>query len=141
MRSTQARKRAGRPLWRFASTFVFSLVSAAGALVSSPPPKFPQFSDTLARSFSMSGGETTWSHTRPRSSAIDEMRLPYASSSSESVQMSREQTLVASSSTFIRCVFANSEKMLFGWSEEIGCLSLSGRLPSMIAGCARSVES
>ena len=48
---------------------------------------------------------------------------------------------MASSSTFIRCVFANSEKMLFGWSEEIGCLSFSGRLPSMIAGCARSVES
>ena len=31
--------------------------------------------------------------------------------------------------------------MLFGWSEEIGCLSRSGRLPSMIAGWARSVES
>src|SRR5918993_495776 len=48
---------------------------------------------------------------------------------------------VASSLTFIRWVLANSAKMLFGWSEEIGCLSFAGRSPSMIAGCARSVES
>ena len=52
----------------------------------------------------MSGGETTCSHTRPRSSDIDEMRLPYDSSGRVSSQRSREQTVVASSSTFIRCV-------------------------------------
>ena len=57
------------------------------------------------------------------------------------MQMSREQIDVASSETFMRCVLANSEKMLFGWSEEVGSLSSDGRLPSMIAGCARSVES
>ena len=57
------------------------------------------------------------------------------------MQMSREHTEVASSETFIRCVLPNSEKMLFGWSPEIGWWSCSGRLPSMIAGCARSVES
>ena len=57
------------------------------------------------------------------------------------MQMSREQMDVASSETFMRCVLANSEKMLFGWSEEVGSLSSDGRLPSMIAGCARSVES
>jgi hypothetical protein len=49
--------------------------------------------------------------------------------------------VVASSETFSRCVFANSEKMLFGWSAEVGRWSFSGRLPSMIAGWARSVES
>ena len=57
------------------------------------------------------------------------------------MQMSREQIEVASSETFIRCVLANSEKMLFGWSDDVGSLSSEGRLPSMIAGCARSVES
>ena len=57
------------------------------------------------------------------------------------LQSLREQTLVASSDTFRRWVFANSEKMLFGWSAEVGSLSLSGRFPSMIAGWARSVES
>ena len=89
----------------------------------------------------MSGGETTCSHTRPRSSVIDEMRSPYDSSGWVSLQRSREQTEVASSLTFMRWVLANSEKMLFGWSEEIGCRSLAGRSPSMIAGWARSVES
>ena len=54
---------------------------------------------------------------------------------------SRGQTDVASSSTFSRCDLAKIVKMLFGWSDEIGCLSFAGRLPSMIAGCARSVES
>jgi hypothetical protein len=54
---------------------------------------------------------------------------------------SREQIVVASSDTFSRCVLANSEKMLFGWSAEVGSLSLAGRFPSMIAGWARSVES
>ena len=39
-----------------------------------PPPKFPQFSETLVSSLSMSGGDTTCSHTSPRSSAMDEMR-------------------------------------------------------------------
>ena len=57
------------------------------------------------------------------------------------MQMSREQTVVASSDTFIRWVLPNSEKMLLGWSEEVGSLSSVGRLPSMIAGWARSVES
>jgi hypothetical protein len=57
------------------------------------------------------------------------------------VQRSREQTEVASSETCRRWLFANSEKMLFGWSDETGILSYSGRLPSMIAGWARSVES
>ncbi len=94
------------------------LRSAADGLASasseSPPPKLPQFSDTLARSFSMSGGDTTCSHTRPRSSDIDEMRSPYDSSGWVSLQRSREHTEVASSLTFIRCVFANREKMLFG---------------------------
>ena len=89
----------------------------------------------------MFGGETTCSHTSPRSSAIDDMRFGYASSPIEFLHRSREQTAVASSSTFMRCDFANSEKMLFGWSEEIGCLSFAGRSPSMMAGCARSVES
>ena len=69
------------------------------------------------------------------------MRLPYDSSGRVSSQRSGEQTEVASSLTFILCVFPNSEKMLFGWSEEIGCLSSEGRLPSMMAGWARSVES
>ena len=55
--------------------------------------------------------------------------------------MSREQTDVASSETSIRCVFANSENMLLGWSEDVGRRSSVGRSPSMIAGCARSVES
>ena len=140
MRSIHARSRAGRPCARFESTFRAS-GDSSGASVSSPPPKLPQFSDTLVSSLSMSGGETTCSHTSPRSSAIDEMRWPYDSSEIVSVHRSREQTLVASSSTFMRCVFANSEKMLFGWSAEIGWWSFSGRLPSMIAGCARSVES
>ena len=49
--------------------------------------------------------------------------------------------MVASSETFSRCVLPNSEKMLFGWSADVGSLSFSGKLPSMIAGCARSVES
>ena len=49
--------------------------------------------------------------------------------------------MVASSDTFSRCVLPNSEKMLFGWSADVGSLSFAGRLPSMIAGCARSVES
>jgi hypothetical protein len=101
----------------------------------------PQFSDTDGRSDSISGGETTCSQTSPRSSLIEPSRLPYDSSRRWSSQRSREQMLVASSETFSRCVFANSEKMLFGWSEEVGSLSLSGRLPSMIAGWARSVES
>ena len=48
--------------------------------------------------------------------------------------MSREHTEVASSDTFMRWVLPNSEKMLLGWSPEIGCLSSVGRLPSMIAG-------
>ena len=119
---------------------------AAGSLLtsasSSPlPPKFPQFSETLARSFSMSGGETTCSQTSPRSSDIEEIRLPYDSSGCVSLQRSGEQTEVASSLTFIRWLLANSVKMLFGWSEGIGCLSFAGRSPSMIAGWARSVES
>jgi hypothetical protein len=89
----------------------------------------------------MSGGDTTCSQTSPRSSLIEPMRLPYDSSRRWSSHRSREQMLVASSETFSRCVFANSEKTLFGWSDEVGSLSSSGRLPSMIAGWARSVES
>ena len=89
----------------------------------------------------MSGGETTCSHTSPRSSAIEDMRSAYGSSRRGSLQRSRGQTEVASSDTFSRCDFAKSVKMLFGWSDEIGSLSRAGRLPSMIAGCARSVES
>ena len=72
---------------------------------------------------------------------MEEMRSPYGSSARVSSQRSREQTDVASSETFSRWVLANSEKMLFGWSAEIGRRSLAGRSPSMIAGCARSVES
>ncbi len=43
---------------------------------SDAPPKLPQFSDTDASFASMSGGETTCSQTRPRSSLIDVIRLP-----------------------------------------------------------------
>ena len=57
------------------------------------------------------------------------------------LQSSVEQTDVASSDTFIRCVLPNRAKMLFGWSEDVGSLSFDGQLPSMIAGWARSVES
>ena len=90
----------------------------------------------------MSGGETTCSHTSPRSSVMDEMRSPYDSSGRVSSQRSREQTEVASSRhVHAGAVLANSEKMLFGWSAEIGSRSFAGRSPSMIAGCARSVES
>jgi hypothetical protein len=143
MASIHSWKRAGRPLFRLARVFRVSVSSVTGSRVatSSSPPKLPQFSDTLARSASMSGGDTTCSQTRPRSSAMELMRLPYDSSRRSSWHRSREQTVVASSETFIRCVLPNSEKMLFGWSEEIGCLSRSGRLPSMIAGSARSEES
>ena len=49
--------------------------------------------------------------------------------------------MVASSDTFIRCVFPNSAKMLLGWSLDMGWRSSVGRSPSMIAGWARSVES
>ena len=106
------------------------------------PPKLPQFSDTRGQVLlDVRAATTTCSHTSPRSSLIEVIRSPYGSSRRWSSQRSREQTEVASSDTFSRCVLANSEKMLFGWSAEVGSLSLAGRLPSMIAGCARSVES
>ena len=78
------------------------------------PPKLPQFSDTDGSFASSSAGETMCSQTRPRSSAIDFMRSPYDSARRGSLQRSRGQTAVASSETFIRCVLANSVKMLFG---------------------------
>ena len=72
-------KRAGRPPLRLLRVRVplrFSLaVSPASASASADPPKLPQFSDTLARSDSMSGGDTTCSHTRPRSSLMEDNRL------------------------------------------------------------------
>ena len=138
----QASKRVLRLRLRLERTFTGLSPAPAPAPTSpSPPPKLPQFSDTDARSFSMPGGETTCSQTRPRSLVIDDMRSSHGSSRRSSLQSLREQTVVASSDTFSRCVFANSEKMLFGWSPDVGSLSSSGRLPSMIAGWARSVES
>ena len=48
--------------------------SPSSALSSPAPPKSPQFSETLVRSVSISGGATTCSQTSPRSSLIEEMR-------------------------------------------------------------------
>src|SRR5215210_1366456 len=113
MLSIHSWKRIARPPFRFRR--VWRLAGSALAVSSSPPPpKLPQFSETLARSFSISGGETTCNHTRPRSSDIEEILFPYDSSGWVSVQSWLEQTEVASSLTFIRWLFANSEKMLFG---------------------------
>src|SRR5262245_56986944 len=94
--------------------------------LSPEPPKLPQFSDTEARLFSIFGGRTTCSQTRPRSSDIERRRLAQDSWRRVSSQSLREQTDVASSETCMRCVLPNSEKMLLGWSAEVGSLSFAG---------------
>ena len=68
-------KRASRPPLRFARVLRSDPVLPRSGLSSDAPPKLPQFSDTEARSASMSGGETTCSQTSPRSSLIDFIRL------------------------------------------------------------------
>ena len=67
-------KRLLRLLFRLACTFTEPCEPPPVPLLEpppSPPPKLPQFSDTEGRSLSMSGGATTCSQTRLRSSVID----------------------------------------------------------------------
>ena len=64
------------------------------------------------------------------------------SSRRASSHRSRGQTLVASSDTFIVWLSPSRVNRLLGCSEAVGSrLSISGRLPSRIAGTARLVES
>ena len=63
----RARRSGSRACWRSAPVLPRSGPS------SDAPPKSPQFSETDVSSASMSGGETTCSHTSPRSSLIDLM--------------------------------------------------------------------
>ena len=72
--------RAGGPPFRLLRVrppkrFSLAVSPAAASSSASDPPKLPQFSETLSRSDSMSGGDTTWSHTSPRSSVIEDIRL------------------------------------------------------------------
>ena len=78
MFATQSSKRARRPPARFERVCDWLRSLLLDPLpplpLPLPPPKSPQLSDTESRSASIPGGDTTWSHTRPRSSLIDEMR-------------------------------------------------------------------